>query len=164
MRWCGGDRTELRVAKSRTGQHRWRVDADVVELVTVLAPGKCPTRQSLPFSTGPARPLAVATAGQSRGSATLRNHRGIAPYRDSERVERGEVTLGEAADRLNVGEATVRRMIAEKLLPAQQLSKGAPWVIRRADLETETIRRAADDRRHRRPPSQDERQNSLILQ
>ncbi len=163
VRWCGGDHTELRVAKNRTGQHRWRVDADVVGLVTVLA------RQMPDQAIAAVLNRAGKTTGRGNSwtksrVCTLRNHRGIAPYRDGERVERGEVTLEEAAERLNVSEATVRRMIAEKLLPAQQLCKGAPWVIRSADLETETIRRAADDRRHRRPPSQDERQNSLALQ
>lgn len=43
IRWAGGDHTPLRVRKNRVGQHRWGMDADVVELVTVLArqlPGK----------------------------------------------------------------------------------------------------------------------------
>ena len=37
IRWVGGDHTALRVRKNRAGQHRWTTDADVVELVTVLA-------------------------------------------------------------------------------------------------------------------------------
>src|SRR3954471_22604922 len=37
IRWAGGDHTPLRVRKNRAGQHRWGTDADVVELVTVLA-------------------------------------------------------------------------------------------------------------------------------
>jgi len=35
--WQGGDHTTLRVAKNHVGQHRWSTEADVVELVSVLA-------------------------------------------------------------------------------------------------------------------------------
>ena len=92
----------------------------------------------------------------------MRNHRGIPPYREGERAERGEVTLKEAAAVLKVSEATVRRLVKEKILPAIQHCKGAPWVIRACDLD-ETVKRAADARRQRRPPSVDRRQNVLAL-
>jgi len=49
------------------------------------------------------------------------------------------------------------------VLPARQLCKGAPWVIRSADLESEEVQGAAADRRLRRPQSQDDRQNSMAL-
>lgn len=58
------------------------------------------------------------------------------PYREGERAERGQVTLEEAASVLKVSEATVRRLITEKILPATQHCKGAPWVIRAANLES----------------------------
>ena len=78
-----------------------------------------------------------------------------------ERAERGEVTLEEAAKVLNVSEATVRRLIQEKILPATQHCKGAPWVIRAGDLDDARVKQAADARRLRRPPSDDPRQNYL---
>ena len=37
IRWAGEDHTALRVRKNRTGQHRWSVDVDVVELVRAMA-------------------------------------------------------------------------------------------------------------------------------
>ena len=42
---------------------------------------------------------------------TFRNHRGIEVYRDGERLQRGELTLDEAAARLSVSAMTVLRMI-----------------------------------------------------
>ena len=93
----------------------------------------------------------------------LRNHRGIAPYREGERAERGEATLDEAAAALNVSAATVRRMINEGLLPARQLCKGAPWVIRTDDLAHSAVRRVADQRRNRRPSSDNPRQNEMAF-
>ena len=68
IRWAGGDHTPLRVRKNRAGQHRWATDADVVELVTVLA-RQMPDKPSPQFSTVPARRPAGATAGPVRASA-----------------------------------------------------------------------------------------------
>ena len=93
----------------------------------------------------------------------LRNNRGIPPYRAGERTERGEITMEEAAASLNVSEATVRRLIQEKILPAAQHCRGAPWVIRANDLDNPKVTQAADARRQRRPPSDDQRQNILAL-
>ena len=49
-----------------------------------------------------------------------------------------------------MSEATVRRLIAERILPARQFCKGAPWTIRVDDLKLETVTQAAD---HRAPGS-----------
>jgi excisionase family DNA binding protein len=162
IRWQGGDHTALRVRKNRAGQHRWSTDADVVELVTVLA------RQMPDQAIAAVLNRAGKKTGRGNGWTRsrvcwLRNHRSIAPYRDGERLERGEVTLDEAAVVLNVSAATIRRMINEGLLPASQLCKGAPWVIRTNDLARPDVRRTADARRNRRPASPDPRQNEMAF-
>jgi excisionase family DNA binding protein len=162
IRWAGGDHTSLRVRKNRAGQHRWGTDADVVELVTALA------RQLPDKAIASILNRAGKTTGRGNGwtrsrVCIVRNHRGIPPYREGERAERGEVTLEEAAGVLNVSEATVRRLIKEKVLPATQHCKGAPWVIRADDLDNATVKQTADARRQRRPPSEDQRQNTLAL-
>jgi excisionase family DNA binding protein len=162
IRWVGGDHTPLRVRKNRAGQHRWRTDADVVELVTALA------RQLPDKAIAAILNRAGKTTGRGNGwtrsrVCIMRNHRGIPPYREGERAERGEVTLEEAAAVLKVSEATVRRLVKEKILPAIQHCKGAAWVIRACDLDDETVKRTADARRQRRPPSVDRRQNVLAL-
>ena len=162
IRWAGGDHTPLRVRKNRAGQHRWGTDASVVELVTVLA-------RQLPDKAIAAILNRVGkTTGRGNGwtrsrVCVLRNHRGIPPYREGERAERGEVTMEEAAGVLNVSEATVRRLIIEQVLPATQRCKGAPWVIRADDLDAAKVKQAADARRHRHPPSDDVQQNILAL-
>ena len=140
IRWVGGDHTPLRVRKNRVGQHRWGTDADVVELVTVLA-RQLPDKPSRRFSTAPARSTGRGNGWTRSRVCMLRNHRSIPPYREGERAERGEVTLEEAAAVLKVSEATVRRLIKEKILPATQHCKGAPWVIRAGDLDEETVKR-----------------------
>jgi hypothetical protein len=114
------------VRKNRAGQHRWTTDNDVVELITVLA------RQMADKAIASLLNGAGKTTGHGNGWTSsrvcfLRNHCKIPPYREGERAERGEVTLAEAAAHLKIGEATVRRLIYELILPANQLCKGAPW-------------------------------------
>jgi hypothetical protein len=162
IRWVGGDHTPLRVRKNRAGQHRWGTAADVVALVTVLA-------RQLPDK---AIAAILNRAGKATGRGNgwtrsrvcwLRNHRSIPPYREGERAERGETTLEAAAAVLEVSEATVRRLIQEKILPATQHCKGAPWVIRTSDLDDATVKQTAEARRQRHPPSVDAHQNILPL-
>ena len=162
VRWQSGDHTALRVAKNRVGQHRWSTDADVVELVSALA--RQMPDQAIAAVLNRAGKITGRGNGWTRSRvAVLRHHRGVAPYRDGERTERSELTLEETAELLKVSEATVRRLISDHVLPAYQLCKGAPWVIRAHDLRLEVVRQAADDRRARRPSSQDSRQNSMAL-
>jgi excisionase family DNA binding protein len=162
IRWNGGDHTSLRVAKNQAGQHRWTTDAEVVELAAALA-------RLLPDQ---AIAAVLNRAGKTTGHGNgwtrsrvcmLRNHRNIPPHREGERAERGEATLDEAAKKLNVSEATVRRLIAERILPAHQFCKGAPWTIRIDDLGLETVMKAADQRRTRKPSSDNLRQNALAF-
>ncbi|WP_244734317.1 hypothetical protein [Mesorhizobium sp. 113-1-2] len=54
-------------------------------------------------------------------------------------------------------------MINRGTLAANQLCKGAPWIIRLSDIEEDTVRREADARRSWRPASYDPRQNVLSL-
>jgi excisionase family DNA binding protein len=162
IHWHGSDHTALQVRKNRKGQHRWSTSADVVDLVRVLA-------RQMPDNTIAA---VLNRAGKSTGRGnswtrvrvrSLRNQHTIAAYREGERAERGEVTLDEAAAALKVSPSTVRRLIEEQSLPAQQLCKGAPWVIKSRDLERPEVKQVAQARRLRRPASADPRQKELEL-
>jgi excisionase family DNA binding protein len=78
-------------------------------------------------------------------------------------LQHGELTLDEAADRLNVSAMTVLRMIRRGVVPARQLCKGAPWVIKVADIDTEAARQEAGS--HRRAPlTADPSQQALVFQ
>ena len=94
---------------------------------------------------------------------SLRHQRGIAIYRDGERNERGEMTLDEAAQALNVSRSTVWRMIDEGVLPADHPCPGAPWLVQAKDIERADIQQDAKNRRSRRPLSHDPLQNQLDL-
>ena len=58
-----------------------------------------------------------------------RTSHGIAVYREGEREERGDLTLQEAAERLEVSKMTVLREIRRGVIAANQAYKGAPWII-----------------------------------
>ena len=162
VHWQGGDHTEMAVRKNKVGQTRWTVEADVLDLVRVLA-------RQLPD-------LAIAAILNRSGKRTgrgatwtrthvcgLRNTHGIPAYREGERAEREEATLDEAADILKVSRATAYRMVSRGILPARQLCAGAPWIIGLADLQQDAVQRDAQARRSRRPVSHDPLQNSFAL-
>jgi hypothetical protein len=124
IRWAGEDHTTLRVRKNRTREHRWRVDPDVVDLMRAMA------RQMPDMGIAAALNRAGKTTAKGHSwtrtrVASLRKDHNIAVYREGERAERGEVTLDEAAEALAVSPATVRRLIVEGALPANQSCKGA---------------------------------------
>jgi len=162
IRWHGGDHSSLKVKKNRVGQHRWSAAGETVDLVRVLA------RQMPDKAIAAVLNRAGKTTGRGNGwtqsrVSSLRNHNAIATYRDGERRERGEATLDEAAATLCVSTSTVRRLIKDGQLAANQLCKGAPWIIKAADLERPDVKRAATARRLRRPPSGNPLQKELEL-
>ena len=162
IRWHGGDHSALKVRKNRTGQHRWSAAGETIDLVRVLA------RQMPDKAIASVLNRAGKTTGRGNGwtqsrVCSLRSHNAIATYREGERRERGEVTLDEAAAALSVSPSTVRRLIKDGQLAASQLCKGAPWIIKAADLERADVKSAATARRLRRPPSGDPLQKVLEL-
>jgi excisionase family DNA binding protein len=162
IRWHGGDHSALKVRKNRTGQHRWSAEGETIDLVRVLA------RQMPDKAIASVLNRVGKTTGRGNGwtqsrVCSLRSHNGIATYREGERRERGEVTLDEAATALSVSPSTVRRLIKDGQLAATQLCKGAPWIIRAADLERSEVKSAAIARRLRRPRSGNPLQKVLEL-
>jgi excisionase family DNA binding protein len=162
IRWHGGDHSSLKVKKNRTGQHRWSAEGETIDLVRVLA------RQMPDKAIASVLNRAGKTTGRGNGwtqsrVCSLRNHNDIATYREGERRERGEVTLDEAAATLSVSPSTIRRLINHGQLAADQLCKGAPWIIKAADLERADVKQAAITRRLRRPPSGNPLQKELGL-
>ena len=147
----GGDHTRLTVTKNRRGQTRWSIGPETVELIRACArlmPDKAiagmlnRTGQRTGWLNG-------WTQSSVRG---FRNTHGTADYMDGERAERGEVALPEAARLLGLGPMTVLRQIRTGIIPAGQCCTGAPWVIKRHDVEDrQQIERARTGRKG--PPS-----------
>ena len=90
----------------------------------------------------------------------FRNDHDIPVYVEGERQARGELTLNEAAEALGVSPMTVRRLIKRKLLPAEQVCVGAPWVILGEDLK----RQAVQDALSAAPVTVNDKQQALNFQ
>ena len=159
LHWQGGDHTEMTLRKNRTGQHRWKTDAETDGLIAELA-RLMPDRSIASLLTR----LGKTTGRGNRWSETrvrgYRTSHGIAVYREGEREERGELTLQEAAERLEVSKMTVLREIRRGAIPARQVCKGAPWVIAVDDVERAQF---AKKGMAQTPVTSDPRQKSLSL-
>ena len=94
---------------------------------------------------------------------SFRNTHGIAAHVDGEWAERGEVTLPEAARLLGRSPMTVLRQIRAGAIPAEQYCKGAPWVIKRQDVEDPQLAERVKVRRIG-PPSASPDQQTLSFQ
>jgi excisionase family DNA binding protein len=68
----------------------------------------------------------------------VRRVNGIHAYRSAEK-DGAWLTMSEAAAALQVSNHTVRRLIKEQVLAAEQVVPGAPWQIRASDLEHERV-------------------------
>jgi excisionase family DNA binding protein len=160
LHWKGGDHTTLEVMKNRRGQTRWITSAATEQLIRDLARVGPDASIASILNRLDVRTAKDLTWTQARVRGFRKDHQ-IAVYRDGERAERGEIILHEAADCLGVSKATVVRLIKDGLLPARQACIGAPYVIRHADLDLPSVRRAIANGRAVPP---DPRQGTLDYQ
>jgi len=159
LHWQGGDHTRLTVRKNRRGQTRWAVEPETVDLIRTCArlmPDKAIAGMLNRTGKRTGR-LNGWTQSRVRG---FRNTHGIAVYVEGEWAARGEVTLTEAARMLDLSPMTVLRQIRAGIIPAEQYCKGAPWVIKRQDIQNQP--RAKTERKG--PSSSNPGQQTLIFQ
>jgi len=151
LHWAGGAHTDLQVRKYRSGQHRYRTDRSVVDLVRELAKASTDrdiTRvlNRLGCRTGKGNSF---TQGRVRA---LRSYHKIRAFDPS--APRSWATMSEAVATLGVSWRTVRRFIQRGILPARQAAPYAPWVIERSDLSRSEVRAAVEAvKSGRRSPS-----------
>ena len=88
----------------------------------------------------------------------FRQHHKIDIFKPGELAERGQVTLEEAAKTIGVATMTVFRMIKLGNLAANQVCKGAPWVIMEADVAA-----ICATRQTKAPQTSDPAQQSLLF-
>jgi excisionase family DNA binding protein len=134
MHWQGGDHTRLAVRKNRRGRTRWSVEPEMVDLIRACARLMPDTAIAGMLNRTGQRTGRLNGWTQSRVRGFRNTHR-IAVYVDGEWAERGEITLTEAARMLGLSPMTVLRQIRAGIIPAEQCCKGAPWVIKRTDIE-----------------------------
>jgi hypothetical protein len=134
LHWQGGDHTVMEFLKNKTGQHRSSSAEDLEPLVRELArlqpdAGIVSILNRLGRRTGRGH---TWTEGRLR---VFPGDHSIPVYKEGERAARDELTLEETAKTFNVSKETIRRLIASKAFTARQACAGAPWIIRRDDIE-----------------------------
>ncbi|HEY1477770.1 MAG TPA: recombinase family protein [Chthoniobacterales bacterium] len=156
IHWAGGRHSELRVKKSEAGRNRRCTDPEAIEVIQQMA-GKFTDEQI----AGTLNRLGLRT-GVDNGWNVSRVHNARCyhhmPAFDAQNDKPSEVTIKEAAQRLNVSPPIIRRMIEQKILPAHQVVVCAPWQIPVEALDSEVIRKQATNikNRVRVPQSQDD--------
>jgi hypothetical protein len=147
IHWAGGRHSELRVKKSGLGEHRNCTSLDAIEVIRTMA-GQFPddqianTLNRLRLRTGVDNPW-----NQQRVYSV--RHRLQLPVFDASQCRRNEISLAEAAERLNLSPPSVRKMIDQKILPARQVLECAPWQIPVEALDSEVVQKVATNLRNR---------------
>jgi len=138
IRWAGGQHSALSVPKRRSGQHRYRTDANAIQLIremrVMLADGQIASVLNR---------LGLKTAkghGWTRNRVCIvRNHEGIPVHDPAQAAAEGWLTMDGAAAQLGVSDTVIRKLIARDVLPARQVIAHAPWMIRASDLACDGV-------------------------
>jgi len=139
VHWYGGVHTHLEATRRTQGQHDNGNNLGVIDLVGELATvcsdaAVVAILNRLGYRTG-----AGNTWTESRVQHLRHTHQIPAcPPAD----ERPWLTMTQTAEHFRVSPMVIRRLIAQKLLPARQIVKHAPWVIERKDLDLVVVRKA----------------------
>jgi excisionase family DNA binding protein len=126
--WEGGARSQLSVPLIRRGPEGKRTDENTVELIGRLA-AHHPDQQIAAILNKQGRLTGTGLPFNEARVKGIRQRAGIpaAPPPDPN----GEVvTIAQAAAQLGVSTATIRRWLADGLLPGEQTTPHAPWRIR----------------------------------
>lgn len=138
LHWAGGVHTSVCVKKNRTGEHRRCTDREIIDLARALATC-CEDRliaqvlNRLGYKTG------VGNAFNIDRVKSLRQHHKIPCFDEG---KRDWLTLEEAAQRLDVSQWTVRKLLQRGLLEGRQVVKYAPWMIRPQALQESGVQAA----------------------
>jgi hypothetical protein len=138
LHWAGGSHTELTVPKNRTGYHNHINSQEVTELIRALAlvcedASIVSILNRLGYRTGNSNTWTEKRVQHVRHT----NGFPACPPPD----QRLWMTMQQAAAALRVSEMGVRRLIAQRILPAKQIVKFAPWMIERTHLELPAVRK-----------------------
>jgi DNA invertase Pin-like site-specific DNA recombinase len=137
IHWRGGQHSELRVRKPKSGEHGCRTSEDAVSVIRSMA-----TRWSDEDIAATLNRMGLQTGQGKTWTAhrvsSLRRVRGIHAYKSADK--NGEwLTMREAAAKLSVSHHQIRKLIKAGVLAAEQVIADAPYQIRATDLQDERV-------------------------
>ena len=141
IHWRGGQHSQVRVVKPRTGEHGCRTPDEALAVMRSMASkwsdehiAATLNRMGLP--TGQGKTWTAHRVGSVRMVNDIRAYRSA--QKDGEWL-----TMSEAAAKIGVNNHRIRRLIKEGLLRAEQVVPRAPYQIRASDLLDQTVIDAA---------------------
>jgi DNA invertase Pin-like site-specific DNA recombinase len=146
IHWQGGQHSQLRVRKPRTGEHSRRTTEEALAVIRSMSCRWSDQDIAASLNRMGMRTGQGLTWNANRVSSVRREH-GIHAYRSAEK--NGEwLTLSEAAKLVGVTNHAIRRLIEERILHAEQVVPDAPYQIRASDMQSEAVT-VAIARKHR---------------
>jgi excisionase family DNA binding protein len=140
IHWRGGQHSELRVRKPRTGEHGCATTEDALAVMRSMA-GRWSDEHIAASLNRMGMPTGQGKSWTAHRVAAVRRVRGIHAYRSAEKDGKW-LTMTEGAKALGVTNHTLRRLIKTGVLPAAQVVAGAPYQIRANDLASEAVKMA----------------------
>ena len=101
IHWEGGDHSEIRFPRTRSGEHRWKTDVETERIIRELARVTA-DRNIVSLLNRLGKKTAKENTWNESRLAAFRNDRGIALYREGELEERGEMLPADAAKILGI--------------------------------------------------------------
>lgn len=140
IHWRGGQHSELRVRKPKTGEHSCATTDDALAVMRSMA-GRWPDEHIAASLNRMGIPTGQGKTWTAKRVSSVRRVRDIHAYLSAEKG--GEwLTMLEAAKTLGVTNHTIRRLIKTNILPAIQVVPGAPYQIRASDLAADAVKAA----------------------
>ncbi len=146
IHWRGGQHSQLRVLKPRSGEHGCRTPEEALAVIRSMA-GKWSDEHIAASLNRMRIPTGQGKTWTAHRVASTRKVHDIHAYRSAEKDGQW-LTMSEAAAQLGVNNHRIRRLIKDGLLPAEQVVPRAPYQIRASDLlDPKVIEAAARTRR-----------------
>jgi len=140
IHWRGGQHSQLRVRKPRSGEHGCATSEDALAVMRSMA-GRWSDEHIAASLNRMGLPTGQGKTWTAHRVSSVRRVRDIHAYRSAEKD--GEwFTMTEAAKALAVTNHTIRRLIKAGVLPAVQVVPGAPFQIRADDLASDKVKTA----------------------
>ena len=147
IHWKGGQHSELRIKKPKTGVHGCGTPDDAIAVMRSMA-GRWSDQDIAASLNRMAMPTGQGKTWTGSRVGSIRRVHGIHGYRSAEKE--GEwLTMRDAAAKLGVSHHQVRKLINAGVLKSEQIIPDAPHQIRAADLQTDRV--AAALKRKGRP-------------
>lgn len=138
VHWRGGQHSELRFRKPRTGEHGCTTAADALAVMRSMA-GRWSDEHIAASLNRMGLPTGQGKTWTAHRVASVRRVRDIHAYRSAEKD--GEwLTMTEAAEALSLTNHRIRHLIKAGILPAVQVVPGAPYQILAQDLASDPVR------------------------